>query len=71
MAMDIHIVVFCVTRSLVAKYADANPKKDLSFVCVNMEISYISSSPVHPYLHSTSLHHRHIYHTSFVCVCLR
>jgi hypothetical protein len=69
MAMDIHVVVFCVTRSRVAKYADAYPKKDLPFVYVNMQISYISSSPVHPYLHSSSLHHLHIL-SDFICLCL-
>ena len=69
MAMEILIVVFCVTRSRVAKYADSNSKKDLPFVYVNMEISYFSSSPVHPYLHLTALHHRRIL-SNFVCLCL-
>jgi hypothetical protein len=53
MAMEIHVVVFCVTRSRVDKHADANLKKTLQFVYVNMTVSYISSSLVHPYLHST------------------
>lgn len=52
-----------------AKYADANPKKDLPFVYVNMEISFISSWPLHPYLHSALLHHRHI-SSNLICLCL-
>ena len=69
MAKDIHIVVFCVTRSRVAKYADVNPKGNPPLVYVNTEICYISSSPVHPYLHSTLLHHHHIL-SDLICFCL-
>ena len=47
MTMGIHIVVFCVMRSRVAKHADVNPKKAHPFVYVNMERPYNSSSPVH------------------------